>query len=65
MHAIVIPVAKITKPRPLHKGNTEKICNKKVCTLKHLKNWHKNFQKFCDDHLKFKAQVYMGGKTGG
>lgn len=64
-HYIVIPVTKIASPKPIHKNFTEKICNKEVCTLKHLKNWHKNFQDFCDKHLPFKAQVYMNGKTGG
>lgn len=65
MHTLLIPVAEIKNPKRIHKDFTEKICNKEVCTLKHLKNWHKNFQAYCDEHLPFKAQVYMGGKTGG
>ena len=42
----------------------EKAC-KEVINLRHLKEWHNKFQKFCDSNLPFKAQVYMGGKTGG
>ena len=65
MHTLLIPVVEIKKPTKSQANFKEKICNNDLCTYKHLRNWHKNFQKYCDTHLPFKANVYMGGITGG
>ncbi|SDI51665.1 Plasmid recombination enzyme [Pseudobutyrivibrio sp. 49] len=63
MHTLLIPVKDIENPMPRHKGFTQKICNRDVCTLAHLRQFHKSFQAYVDEHLPFKAQVYKGGIT--
>lgn len=65
MHTMIIPTVEVKDKNPAHKMSQykEKICNNELVTMKHLKNWHKNYQAHLDTHLPFKAQVDKGGRA--
>ena len=65
MHSMIMPITKIENKKESQKNFSHKLCCKEIINLKHLKQWHDKFQKYCDANLPFKAPVYMGGKTGG